>query len=283
MISVFGATGFVGSKFCELYSNDVTKIPRESRKSTDKEVLYFISTIHNYNIFEDPHLDINTNLNLLVETLEEFRNNNPKKDKVFNFVSSWFVYGKGANLPAKETDYCNPTGFYSITKRAAEQLLISYCQTYDLNYRIFRLANVYGTGDAKASKKKNALQYMIEEVANNREINLYEGGTHLRDFIHVEDVCRAIRLCIDKASTNEIINIGTGKPTSIFYAMSYAKEQLNSSSKFNCIETPKFHKLVQVENMYLDISKLKMLNFEPKYSIIDGLSEIIGGYKNEQL
>ncbi len=282
MISVFGGTGFIGSRFCQLYQDKTIKVHREHRGCKTSEALYLISTVHNYNIFDDPYLDIHTNLHVLIDTLEEFRKNNKEKNKVFNFVSSWFVYGKNTTLPAREQENCDPRGFYSITKRTAEQLLISYCETYKIDYRIFRLANVYGNGDRKTSKKKNALQYMIDEIANNRSIDLYEGGSHLRDFIYVDDACRAIDLCIKNSLPNQIINIGTGTPTSILDAMLYVKKSLNSTSKFNTIDTPEFHKLVQIENMYLDVSKLKSLNFEPLYDIKKGLNQILKGYKNEQ-
>ena len=276
MISVFGSTGFIGNRFCEIYPNDVVKIPRSERSCPTSNVLYLISTVDNYNIFSDPYIDIETNLKILIEVLENCRANN-KEDTVFNFISSWFVYGKDTDLPAKENNSCDPKGFYSITKRAAEQLLISYCETYNMKYRILRLSNVYGTGDKKTSKKKNALQYMITEVANNRNINLYEGGTHIRDFMHVDDVCRAIKLCIDKAEINDIINIGTGVGTTILEAMSYIKEKTNSSSQFINIETPEFHKVVQVENMFLDVTKINKLNFEPKYGIKEGLDKLLEG------
>ena len=54
--------------------------------------------------------------------------NIPKNSNtVFNFISSWFVYGKNNEIPFRE-DYsqCNPTGFYSITKYCAEQLFKLY-------------------------------------------------------------------------------------------------------------------------------------------------------------
>ena len=121
MISVFGSTGFIGTNFCNLYKNDVVTIPRDNRTPLSRDVLYLISTTHNYHVFDDPFLDIDTNLTTLIEVLEQCRG----KDTIFNFISSWFVYGD-TDLPAKETSNCDPKGFYSITKRTAEQLLVSY-------------------------------------------------------------------------------------------------------------------------------------------------------------
>ena len=50
MISVYGGTGFIGGAFCDLYPDEVIKIPRESRKPESKDILYLISTTSNYNI-----------------------------------------------------------------------------------------------------------------------------------------------------------------------------------------------------------------------------------------
>jgi nucleoside-diphosphate-sugar epimerase len=274
MISVYGSTGFIGSHYCDLYNDNVIRINRNTRDPQSKDILYFISTVTNYNVFDNPHLDINTNLNVLVETLESCRKKY-NSDFVFNFISSWFVYGKTNDLPASENSHCNPKGFYSITKRAAEQILISYCETYNIKYRILRLSNVYGTKDNKASKQKNAFLYLAKEVIQNRDIKLYNEGKNIRDFLHVSDACNGINLVISKGHTNEIYNIGSGQPNNFIETMSYVKAKSKSISKFEFISPPEFHKVVQIQDMFLDTTKLKQLGFQQRISIWNGLDEII--------
>ena len=155
-VSVYGSSGFIGSNFVLMHDDHCIPIHRDSRATETDNILYFISTTHNYNVFNDLHIDIDTNLTVLSEVLEECRD----RDVTINFISSWFVYGD-TELPAREDSYCNPKGFYSITKRCAEQLIESYCKTFDKSYRILRLSNVYGLRDGGASKKKNALQYLV--------------------------------------------------------------------------------------------------------------------------
>jgi nucleoside-diphosphate-sugar epimerase len=251
-------------------------MPRESRDPQSKDVLYLISTIDNYNVFTDPFLDIKTNLTLLIETLEKCKG---KEDIVFNFISSWFVYGKTDSFPATEDSECNPKGFYSITKRAAEQLLISYCETFGIKYRIFRLCNVYGETDGKVSKKRNALQFLIGELAEDRDIKLYDNGENIRDFMYVDDVCRAIHLCIRDAPKNDIYNIGSGAQHRFKDIMKYAKEKLGSKADLIPIEPPAFHKIAQVKDMYLDTTKLKNLGFVEKFGIEKGLDRIVENIK----
>ena len=255
-ISVYGATGFIGGRFCELY--DAIKIPREQRNPETNNILYCISTTTNHNIYEDLHVDINTNLNLLMEVLSHCKNS----DVIFNFVSSGFVYGSEV-INASEEDYCNPKGFYSITKRTAEQMLITFCETFGVKYRIFRLANVYGN-DKNRSIKKNVLGYIIDRLKCDEEVNLYNYGKFKRDFIFVDDVCDAINFLINNSNVNEIYNIGTGVITEFGTPVGYCREILNSKSKINYLPNPSFE-------FYMDVSKLKNLGFESKVDLQTGL------------
>lgn len=266
LISVYGATGFVGSNFVSQYKS--IEIPRNERKPQSNEILYLISTTHNYHVFTDPTLDVKTNLLVLTETLKEL-----PRDAVFNFVSSWFVYGE-QHLPVPESMVKKPKGFYSITKSCAEDLVISYCKTHNIKYRILRLANVYGIGDKGASKKKNALQYLINKIKNDEEIELYHGGNFVRDYIHVKDACRAMNYIIQNGKTNEIYNIGSGQTYKFIDLMMKCYDMLEKEPKIRAVDPPEFHKIVQVKDMQLDISKLKNLGFSQEISIDNGLREI---------
>jgi len=270
-ISVFGSTGFIGSKFASMY--DVNQIPREENAPVSgTDVIYFISTTHNYHVFDDPHLDVNTNLTKLISVLEEFKDK--CEGKTFNFISSWFVYGD-TDFPAREDSVCNPKGFYSITKQAAERIVASYCETFEIDYRILRLCNVYGESATGVSKKRNALQYMIKRIIDEEEIGLYDDGQNVRDFMHVEDVCRSINLCITKAESGSVINIGSGIPQTFRPLMEYVKEKTSSNAPLVDVEPPHFHKTVQVKDMYLDVTKLKDLGFSQQISIYNGIDRII--------
>ena len=281
-LTVFGHTGFVGSAFVKRYRDvdDLYLPPRYSRrpnpyKKTD--ILYLISTTHNYNVFTDPTLDVKTNLVVLTETLESWKNNNP--EGVFNFVSSWFVYGNVAGVGTMgyvdELEPCDPKGFYSITKYAAEQLLVSFAETFGLKYRILRLCNIIGPGDKGASKQKNAFQYLLNEMKENRPIQIYEKGQFYRTYMDVEDCASALNLVMRKGNLNEIYNIGT-EPAQVFMDMiSFGARALNTTSRIEFIEQKDFHKKVQVKSFAMDCSKLYNLGFQPRYSIQDSIYRMI--------
>ena len=269
-ISVFGGTGFVGSHFCEAYQGKPLLIERESRQLKTKDCVYFISTTHNYHVFDDVHKDIDVNLTILVDVLKSFKESG---DGVFNFISSWFVYGDN-DLPVTEESMCHPKGFYSITKRCAEELVISFCETFKLKYRILRLCNVYGPGDAGASKQKNALQYMVNRFKNHESIDLYHNGNFYRDYMHVKDVAAAIDLVVREGKTNEVYNIGSGEKVLFKDIIDFIVKTTDSKSPMTSIEPPEFHKVVQVKDFYMKVDKLKALGFKQKISIYEGMETL---------
>ena len=267
-LSIFGGNGFIGGNYCKIYPNCIIQ-KRNDRKPETNNILYFISTVDNYNIFKDITLDVETNLKVLCEVLDHCKDN----ENTINFVSSWFVYGD-TKMPASESSICFPKGFYSITKKAAEDLLISFCETYKQKYRILRLCNVMGIGDKKSSRKKNALNYMINLLKKNKDVFLYDDGTPTRDILHVSDICEAINIVCSRGEKNSIYNIGRGESTEIGYVVNYAKTILNSSSTIKYIRSPEFHKIVQVKDFSMNTSRIKSLGFKPKLSIKKIIEEL---------
>ena len=268
-LSIYGSSGFIGKEYKKIYPENFF-IERDKREPKSQNILYFISTKDNYNVFEDASKDVKINLNILCEVL------NYCKDRsiVFNYISSWFVYGRTKNIPAKEDDICNPTGFCAITKKCAEELIISFCRAHRLNYRIIRLSNVLGKNDLNISKKRNAITWMINRLKNNQNIDLYDNGQVLRDFIHVHDACRAINLLIKIGKYNQIYNVGHGKPIAINEIIEKAQVKLNSSSKINNIPATEFHKQVQNKDFWLNIDKLLSYDFIHQYSYDDIINEL---------
>ena len=273
-IQIFGGKGFIGSAFVNkcIDKDDLCIInARNDYRVNSYDIVYMISTITNYNILKDPYVDINTNLITLIKVLEQCKD---KKNIVFNFISSWFVYGN-TEMPAHENTNCNPNGFYSITKRCAEQLIISFCETFDIKYRILRLANVAGHGDKKASSQKNAFQFMINEMKTGNNVNVYDNGNFYRDFIHINDVVDAIYLVVNKGEINNVFNVGNGKPLLFKDMIDYAKSKIISKSKLISITTPKFHKTVQARSMWMNSDKLHNLGYVPKYNMKRMIDDMI--------
>mgnify|MGYP003123979547 FL=1 len=263
-LSVFGASGYIGSNYCRMYPDNIA-IPRGQRHPESSDILYLISTTTNQNVFQDLQIDIDTNLKILTEVLSHCK----RTDTVFNFVSSSFVYGNDV-LDAKEDDPCNPTGFYSITKRCAESLVISYCKTFGIDYRIFRVANVFGI-DPTVTRGKNVLGYMIRCLKKNEPIKLYGGGDYLKDYMYVEDVCRAIDTLMVFGSPNQIYNVGSGVSRTFREIIEYCKDKVGSTSDIIDVPFPDEQQYLQIKNMTINVDKLESHAFVPQLDIDTGL------------
>ena len=277
-VSLFGA-GFIGGQYISAYPDKAFVQPRGSLASLYPNILYMISTIHNYHPKDgNPFIDIETNLWHFMSVLHNSHEAHGD-NIIFNLISTWFVYGQ-TEIPAKETSPCNPTGFYSITARAREQLLISYCETFGLKYRILRLGNVIGVEDKKISLKKNALQYFIQELAQGRTITRYKEGS-IRDYIDVRDCVKAIHLVLENGELNQIYNVANGQGLNVKNLIDHAWRVSGYKSKIEEMEVPQFHKTVQVPTMYMDISKIKRLGYVKKHDIKVSIEELVYHYESE--
>ena len=275
MISVFGATGFIGTEFCRQFANRFVQIKENPIPHTN-EILFLISTVDNYNVLTDPYVDIYTNEIMTIKVLEEAR----KKfgnDFTFNFVSTWFVYGDTV-LPARENFVGHPKGFYSITKLAGEQLVSSYCETFGARYRILRLGSVLGVGDKKASLYKNAIQFLISEIAQNKKVEIYKDPSY-RDIIDVRDCVKAIEMVLHSNKYNEIINIGNGEAVNVRALLDKVAKDLGKKRNVSYIEVPEFHKQVQSKEFVMDISKIVGMGYWRMYELDKTVDWIISQYE----
>ena len=262
-LSLYGSTGIIGTYFKGLFP--AVEVPKEQLEPNTENVLYLISTTDNQTFREDCYVDIETNLIELMRRLEACRK---AQIEVFNFVSSWFVYGPDYTYP-DENSVCNPNGFYSVTKYAAEKLVKEYCLTFGIPYRILRLGNVYGGPDT-GSPKRNALHYLVNKLKNHTDINVHINVS--RDFIHILDTCRALAFLCEHGDTNAVYNIGTGIATRLGDALDSAKRLMYSSGYVLRSNVPTNYN--QAVRFALDCGKLKSHGFQPLISFEEGLRDL---------
>jgi nucleoside-diphosphate-sugar epimerase len=267
-LNIFGPTGFIGKRFCELNSNCILNDRNDYAASGD-DIVYFSGLVDNSAIHTDPLKYVESNISILIKTLETCKN----KKLTFNYISSYFVYGEIHGCI--DEDYpCNPETFYSISKRSAEQFLISFCKTFNINYRIIRISNVIGKNDTRASCKKNVLQFLLNKIKQNENITLHNFGLYYRDYIHIDDCINGLNLIINNGNLNCIYNLGSGNSTLVHDIIYFAKNKLNSKSKIQINFDENFN-LSKVKNGYLNIEKIKKMGFECKYNIYEIIEEMI--------
>lgn len=129
-----------------------------------------------------------------------------KRVKLFLQVSTDEVYGSIKSGSSSESDTLEPNSPYSASKAAADLLVRSYVQTYSLDARITRCCNNYGPGQYR----EKFIPLAIQCIRDNRPIPIYGDGKNIREWIHVEDHCRAIQLVLKNGTKGEVYNVGSG-------------------------------------------------------------------------
>jgi dTDP-glucose 4,6-dehydratase len=123
----------------------------------------------------------------------------------FVHVSTDEVYGSlHPPLEADEQFPLNPSSPYSAAKAGSDLLARSYFTTYKLPVVVTRASNNYGPYQFP----EKLIPLMISNALDNQPLPVYGDGMQVRDWLYVEDHCRAIRAVLEKGREGEIYNIG---------------------------------------------------------------------------
>jgi dTDP-glucose 4,6-dehydratase len=172
-------------------------------------VVNFAAETHVDNSISDGRPFIRSNVEGVFNLLEQCRRMSQFRDdfKKFIQISTDEVYGDVLAGESKEGDKLNPSSYYSATKASADMLVKSACRTYGLPYIITRTCNNYGPGQHE-EKFIPKLEKCLQE---NKPIPVYTPGTQIREWIHVDDNCKAIYNLMVSNKINDIYNIGSGE------------------------------------------------------------------------
>ena len=149
--------------------------------------------------------------------------------KRYHQVSTDEVYGDlpldRPDLLFTETTPLHPSSSYSSSKAAADLLVLSYFRTYGLPVTISRCSNNYGP----YQYPEKLILLMIVNALNNQQLPVYGNGQNVRDWLYVEDHCRAIDLVIHKGREGEVYNIGGHNEMAIINIVKLICKELGKS------------------------------------------------------
>ncbi|OKJ20137.1 dTDP-glucose 4,6-dehydratase [Streptomyces sp. CB00316] len=128
----------------------------------------------------------------------------------FVMVSTDEVYGSIESGSWDEDFPLRPNSPYSASKASAELLARSFHHTHGLPVRIARPSNTYGPRQFP----EKVIPLFVTRLLDGRKIPLYGDGSHVREWIHVDDHCRALALIAVNGRPGEAYNIGGGKEIS---------------------------------------------------------------------
>ena len=126
------------------------------------------------------------------------------------FVSSGgAVYGDVTHLPVDEETRCRPISAYGLSKLMAEDSIAAYSARYEIPARILRVSNAYGPRQDGANGQ-GVIGALLRAAATGRSVPVFDAGRAVRDFVHVEDVARAVMALRPSRSGPQVVNVGGG-------------------------------------------------------------------------
>lgn len=218
------------------------------------------------NPFEYERTNILGTLNIL-ELMKRF------KIKDFVFASSSSVYGANEKIPFSVEDRVDkPISLYGATKRSNELMAYTYHKLYGLNCIGLRLFTVYGPW----GRPDMALFKFTKNILEGNPIDVYNYGKMKRDFTYITDIVDGILSALKKDFGFEIFNLGNSTPVELNYFIECIEKELGKKAKKNLMEIQPG----DVPETFADIDKSKkMLGFEPKIKIEEGIKNFIKWYK----
>jgi len=185
------------------------------------------------------------------------------------FASSASVYGQPKTLPISENHDLNPITPYCVSKLASEHLLKFFARS-GLKFITFRYFNVYGLRQHTDAYYTSVIILFLKSLLNDKPPLVMGNGEQSMDFVNVKDVVRANIMGIESDVENEILNIGSGKSTTIRNLAYMLIDIMGKDVK------PRFKpRDVIVTERRADIRKAKdLLGFEPEIGLREGMREV---------
>jgi len=195
--------------------------------------------------------------------------------EVFLQVSTDEVYGHVPEGRSRETDALRPRSPYSASKAGGEMIARAYTETYGLPVLITRGSNTYG----QFQYPEKLIPVLVTNAIDDQKLPLYNDGSAVRDFVHVEDHCRAIDLVLHDAPADGVYNLGTGDETS---GKQVAEAVLDIMAKPHDLIEYVADRPGHDYRYALDISRITELGWEPRVSFSEGLDRTVRWYQEHQ-
>ena len=202
----------------------------------------------------------------------------------FTYAASSSTYGDHEALPKVENKIGNPLSPYAITKYVNELYAEIFSKCYDFHSIGLRYFNVFGKRQDPNGAYAAVIPKWVNSMIANEQVFINGDGKTSRDFCYVENAVQAniLSALSQKKSKNNVYNIAFGERTTLIDLFNSLKDELTKNQKDYILE-PKYSEFREgdVRHSQADISKAKnMISYEPSYSLLDGIGEIIPWYIN---
>jgi dTDP-glucose 4,6-dehydratase/UDP-glucose 4,6-dehydratase len=238
-------------------------------------IIHFAAQSHVQNSFEDALQYTHDNVQGTHTLLEASR----KYGKIVRFIhiSTDEVYGESMLNENEEKKNENsilcPTNPYAATKAAAELIAKSYYHSFKMPIIITRGNNVYGPNQYP----EKLIPRFIQQLKKDEKVTIQGDGSNVRAFLHVNDVCSALKLVLEKGEIGEIYNVGSDdhhEYTVLQIAhilIEKIKQTKNHDDWITYIEDRPFND----KRYYISNEKVKQLGWTIDMDFNNGINELI--------
>lgn len=259
-----------GNSRYEFVQGDITDETLVSRLMAKVDaVVNFAAETHVDRSIHDPSAFIRTNYVGVHNLLEKAR-----EARIARFlqISTDEVYGSTMAGSFHEESPLHPNSPYSASKAAADLLVRSYYVTYGLPVLLVRSSNNYGPYQFP----EKVIPLFVTNLIEGKKVPLYAKGENVRDWIFVEDNCRALDLVLEKGKDGEIYNIAGGQEkTNLELTRAILNIFGKGDESINYVADRPGHDF----RYSIDSSKLGELGFRPRYTFEEGLGRTIEWYR----
>lgn len=206
------------------------------------------------------------------------------KIKRFIYAASSSTYGDHEALPKNEDVIGKPLSPYAITKYVNELYADVFNKTYGLDTIGLRYFNVFGKRQDPHGAYAAVIPLFVKQFINNQSPVINGDGSYSRDFTYIDNVIQMNILALttkNKNALNTVYNVAYGERTTLLELSNLIKQNLipfNADIKKIEIKHSE-NRAGDIPHSLASINKAKkLLNYNPKYNIKDGLNEAITWY-----
>ena len=195
-------------------------------------------------------------------------------------ASSAAVYGEADSLPLNEDAAGELLSPYAESKWTNEQQIVE-ARSNGLEASCLRFFNVYGTGQRIDGAYASVIPKFIDMMAKGVAPKIFGDGLQTRDFVHVDDVCKAIMTLVKgdwKANSHHVYNVATQTSISLLDLVSIINKSLaNKIDNYSYLEP--IHDLERpgdIRHSMASISRIKqVLNWQPNIEFQQGIDDLV--------
>jgi dTDP-glucose 4,6-dehydratase len=231
-------------------------------------IVNFAAETHVDRSLMDPFAFIETDVRGTAVLCEAARKH---RHQAFLLVSTDEVYGDVSAGRSREDDGFKPRSPYSASKAGGEHIARAYAESFGLPLLVTRGSNNYGP----YQYPEKLIPVLITNAIDDLPLPLYNDGSAVRDFVFVEDHCRAIDIVLHEAPIGGVYNIGTGAETS---GLQVAEAVLEIIGKPRSLIEYVADRPGHDYRYALDINRITQLGWEPSVTFAEGLQRTVTWY-----